>query len=215
MRSQLIRAATAFLLVAAGCKDRSQSDSAPLPGFIQGASADAQQALATPVDFELTEDNFDKWETAQRNLDRIPASQIPPLSNSGGSVIDRAVARLESSAAAKRAIEAAGLSVRDFVLETLALAQAVQASATGRSSSASGIPAGNFAFVEQYRDRIRQAGITAESAPAIDVEVTDSGTRAELARARADSMAEVMDSARRQRDSLRDSISGRDTILNY
>jgi hypothetical protein len=209
MRMQLTFSAVAILLLGAGCKDRGQSDSVLLPGFIQGASAEAQQALATPVDFALTEENFGKWETAQRDLDRIPASLIPPLPSSGGSVIDRAVARLESSVAAKRVIEGAGLSVRDFVLETLALAQAVQASATGRSSSASGIPAGNFTFVEQYRDRIRQAGITAETEPAVDTEVTDSGTRGELARARADSLA---DSARRARDSLRDSLAGRDTL---
>jgi hypothetical protein len=213
MRVQLTLFAAAIVLTVAACKDRGEPDSAPLPGFIRGASAEAQQALATPVDFALTEDNFDKWETAQRNLDGIPASQIPPLASSGGSVIDRAVARLESSAAAKRAIEGVGLSVRDFVLETLALAQAVQASATGRSSSASGIPAGNFTFVEQYRDRIRQAGITAESAPMMDADVTDSGTRDELARARMDSMME-MDSSRK-RDSIRDSVTGRDTLSNY
>jgi len=203
----------------AACKDRESGDHVSAP-FLSDASAEAKEAVATPVSFQLTEDNFDKWENAQRNLDRLPAGALGSSSPVTGSVIDRAIARLNGSARAKKAIESAGLSVRDFVLETIALAQAVEAAGTGRSSVRSGVPAANFAFVERYRDRIRQAGI--EEGLALqsgDTAVTDPNTAAELARASADSAAEAAEMAadsiaenaatppaRTRRDSARDSL---------
>lgn len=188
MRFRLnLMALTTFAMLALSCKQHDRSADVD-SSFIGNVSSEARRALATAVDFQLTEENFSKWESAQQNLDVVPESQLAPVQPSGGDVIDAAVARLQSSPRAKRAIEAAGLSVRDFVLETVALAQAVQASATGRSTLQSGIPAANFAFVERYRERIREAGIpaaTADQTP--DQEVTDSNTIAELERARADS----------------------------
>src|SRR5438128_1567658 len=159
-----------------GCKRKdSASDDA---GFLANASAEAKDALSAPVDFQLNEDNFAKWEIAERNLDAVPASEFAAAPVQGGSAVDRAVTRLESSPRARRAIEAAGLSVRDFVLETVALAQAVQASQLGRSTIASGVAVENFAFVERYRDRIRQSGLEADiSRQSGDTAITDPNTR--------------------------------------
>ncbi|MDQ6717351.1 MAG: hypothetical protein M3Z17_03260 [Gemmatimonadota bacterium] len=209
-----------ILAAAAGC----QKDSPPEAdaGFLQGASGEAKEALASPVSFQLNEESFAKWEVAERNLDRIPASEFTAPQPSGGTVVDRAVARLQSSSRAKRAIEAAGLSLHDFVLETIALAQAVQASQTGRSAVASGVAAENFAFVERYRERIRQSGLEGGLArQGGDSEITDPRTAAELAAARvertADSISNAADSLgeslnnrsnpRRSRDSLRDTLN--------
>ena len=173
----------------AGCNRKdSASDDA---GFLADASVEAKSALSSPVEFQLNEDNFAKWEIAERHLDAIPASEFANAPVQGGSAVDRAVARLESSPRARRAIESAGLSVRDFVLETVALAQAVQAAQLGRSTVSSGVAAENFAFVERYRDRIRQSGLEAEiSRQSGDSAVTDPNTRAELAAANADRIAD-------------------------
>jgi hypothetical protein len=207
------------LTVLAGCR-KSEPSSDDGSGFLADVSAEAKEALSAPVSYELNEDNFAKWETAERNLDRILASEFVNVQPAGGSAVDRAVARLQSSPRAKRAIEVAGLSVRDFVLETVALAQAVQASQTGRSTIASGVGAQNFAFVERFRERIRQSGLESDIArQSGDSAVTDPNTAAELAAAdadrRADSIAESVDSITaadtgrgipRQRDSARDTF---------
>lgn len=212
-------AALPFVLFALASTACEKKDAAPNldSGFLANASTEAKEALSSPVDFQLNEDNYAKWETAERNLDRVPASDFSAAAPRSGSAVDRAVARLESSPRARSAIRAAGLSVRDFVLETVALAQAVEASQTGRSTVASGVAAANFAFVERYRDRIRQSGLESDLArQSGDSEITDPRTAAELASARADSIAQAADSvsrsmderagARRSRDSLRDTL---------
>jgi hypothetical protein len=201
-----------------GCERDSSSDDNT--GFLADASPEAREALAVPVSYELNEENFAKWEIAEQNLDGLPATEFASAKPSGESPVDRAVARLESSQRAKRAIESSGMTVRDFVLETVALAQAVQASQTGRSTVALGVAADNFAFVERYRSRIRESGLESDLArQSGDSAITDANTAAELQAAeadrRADSIAEAMDSITsadtgrgrlRRRDSTRDTI---------
>lgn len=221
MRHSAVVLATSLILSAlAGCKKDSEPESDA--GFLQGASGEAKEALSSSVSYQLNEDNYAKWEVAERNLDRLPASEFTAAQPSGGSAVDRAVARLQASPRARRAIEAAGLSVRDFVLETIALAQAVQASQTGRSTVASGVAAENFAFVERYRERIRASGLAGDLArQSGDSEITDPETAAELQAARVEQMAESTSNAadslseslntrpnvKRSRDSLRDSLN--------
>ncbi len=220
MRYSAVTLGPVLLLVAVlGC-GRKDAGTDSDPGFLANTSGEAKEALAAPVSFQLNEDNYAKWEIAERNLDDVPSSEFARAPQSGGTVTDRAVARLESSARAKRAIEVAGLSVRDFVLETIALAQAVQAAGSGASNSG-GVTAANFAFVERYRGRIRGSGLESGLArQSGDSAITDSGTAAELAAANADrsadSIARSTDSVsesggsarvvRPQRDSSRDSL---------
>ncbi|HEU4748648.1 MAG TPA: hypothetical protein VFS56_09120, partial [Gemmatimonadaceae bacterium] len=105
------------------------------------------------------------WEIAQRNLDRLPRSAFPAERREGrGNVIDRAVARLESSPRARTTIEATGLTVRDFVLQTVALAQATEAAQGGRVAGAGLVPPENFRFVERHRQRIIRAQTAARLA---------------------------------------------------
>lgn len=178
-----VAAVIVLALVAEGCKPASYGASDPLAASLifDTGSPEAREALATPVDFRLTDDNFARWAEAQSNLDDLPRSAIPSDAPSGRSAIDRAVARLESSARARQAIESTGLSVRDFVLETIALAQAAEAAETGKSTSAGPIPPDNFQFVQRYRGRILLAGrenhLAQEQAEAFEmrVDTTDSG----------------------------------------
>lgn len=175
--------AAAFIVLAmatVGCKRSSHSASDPLAASLifDNGSPEAREALATAVDFRLTEENFGRWDEAQSNLDELPRSAIQSGVSSGGSAIDRAVSRLESSPRARRAIERAGLSVRDFVLETIALAQASEVVETGKSTSRTPIPAENFQFVQRYRGRVllarRDDRLAREQAEAFDMRLDTS-----------------------------------------
>jgi hypothetical protein len=233
----------ALMLLAAitACKRTRAADTdASTSSLIFGtASPEAQQALATPVDFRLTEANFAAWESAQRNLDALPRSAIPSGGSSAANPIDRAVERLESSPRARTAIERTGLTVRDFVLETIALAQATEAIATANSSSTSQIPPENLQFVQAHRSRMllaerrRQAAEesdqndaetsqadTAVAAPEIaqpaDIRATESADSAQRSGTetveRSEQRAQQRDTSARTppREPIRDSV--RDTI---
>ena len=158
----------AALVAGQSCKRGNEAPSGPMAASLifDNSSPEAREALATAVDYRLTDANYTQWEQAQNNLDALPRSALRSASAGGGSAIDRAVARLESSPRARRAIESAGLSVRDFVLETVALAQATEAAETGKSTSAAPVPAENFQFVQRYRSRILRARAEARVARA-------------------------------------------------
>ena len=156
-----------IVIAAAACKrdDDRFATATGTSAFLDDASPEAREALSIQVDYVLTDASFAKWEIAQRNLDRLPRSAFPASSgNTRGDVIDRAVARLESSPKARTTIEATGLTVRDFVLQTLALAQATEAAQGGRPAGAGVVPPENFRFVERHRERIRRAQMAARTA---------------------------------------------------
>lgn len=165
-RSILVSVAAGFILLSAGCKrDGDQiASGGGTSAFLDNATPAAREALAIQVDYRLTDENFAKWEIAQRNLDRLPSSAFPAERTAGGGdVIDRAVARLESSPKARTTIEATGLTVRDFVLQTIALAQATEATQSGRPAGAAIVPPENFRFVERHRERIGRAQLAARN----------------------------------------------------
>ncbi|MBA3466597.1 MAG: hypothetical protein H0T21_04245 [Gemmatimonadaceae bacterium] len=153
--------ALAFATLLGACGRDSGDAGGNGASLLTNAPADAQLALAVPVDYRLTEERFARWEVAQRNLDRLPASSFPKTGARGGDVIENAVARLESNARARRAVESAGLSVRDFVLQTLALAQAAGAAESGRATVT--IPPENIVFVADHRARILRAQARSEA----------------------------------------------------
>ena len=168
-------ALTVLAMAIVGCKRSSYGASNPLAASLifDNGSPEAREALASTVDFRLTEDNFARWEEAQSNLEDLSRSAIQSGESSGRSAVDRAVARLESSPRARSAIERAGLSVRDFVLETIALAQASEVVETGKSTSATPIPPDNYQFVQRYRGRVllarREGRLEREQAEAFEM----------------------------------------------
>src|SRR3954468_6255905 len=150
--------AAVMLLALADCKkaSRSSSDNQVASLLFDVSSPAAREALATPVDFRLTDANYAQWEQAQRFLDALPRSAFAQATGGSGNPIDNAVATLESSPRARTAIERTGLSVKDFVLETIALAQAAEAE-TGKAAPGVNVPAENIQFIQRYRSRILQA----------------------------------------------------------
>lgn len=159
--------AALILLTVAGCKkaNHSATDNQVASLLFDVSSPAAREALATPIDFRLTDENYEQWERAQRFLDALPRSAFPTPSSEGGNPIDNAVATLESSPRARTAIERTGLSVRDFVLETIALAQAMAAE-SGQPASGVSVPAENVQFIQRYRSRIVQARAASQAASA-------------------------------------------------
>jgi hypothetical protein len=150
--------AAVILLTLADCKkaSRTSSDNQVASLLFDVSSPAARAALATPVDFQLTDASYAQWEQAQRFLDALPRSAFAAASDGSGNPIDNAVATLESSPRARTAIERTGLSVRDFVLETIALAQAAEAE-TGKAAPGVSVPAENVQFIQRYRSRILRA----------------------------------------------------------
>jgi hypothetical protein len=148
----------AVLLTLTSCKkDSAPSSDNQAPSLLFDATSPAaREALATPISFRLTDENYAQWEQAQHFLDALPRSAFVSASGANGNTIDRAVATLEASPLARTAIERTGLSVRDFVLETVALAQAAEAG-TGKPPGGVTVPPENLQFVQRYQSRIMQA----------------------------------------------------------
>lgn len=143
------------------CKraDRAATNALAASLIFDSPSSDAREAMTTSVPFTITADNFARWQQAADNLEQLPPSSIRSATGSVGTAIDRAVSRLESSPGARRAIESTGLSVRGFVLETIALAQATESAQTGRTTSPTPILADNTEFVREYRSGSLQAAV--------------------------------------------------------
>ena len=146
---------------AAACTGQNREATNPLVASLifDNASPDAREALTSSIDYRITEDNFSRWQEAQENLDQLLRAAIRSTPGPGRTAIERAIARLQSSPLARGAIESAGLSVRDFVLETIALAQATESAETGKSTSPALILADNYRFVRQYQS----GGLRAEA----------------------------------------------------
>ena len=162
--SSLSAVAAIMLLALASCKKDSAAPSANqfTSLLFDATSPAAREALSTPVSFRLTESNYAQWERAQGFLDQVPRSAFASASGGQGNAIDRAVETLEASPRARTAIERTGLSVRDFVLETIALAQAAEAQ-TGKPPAGVTVPPENLRFVQRYQSRIVQARAQAQA----------------------------------------------------
>ena len=147
-----------MLLALAGCKkDNGSTTSSQFTSLLFDASSPAaREALATPVDYRLTEANYEQWERAQHFLDALPRSAFVSATGSQGNAIDRAVQTLEASPRARTAIERTGLTVRDFVLETIALAQAAEVR-SGQAPGGVNVPPENVQFMQRYESRIMLA----------------------------------------------------------
>lgn len=109
----------ASVLMAARCGD--DPDESALVGGEVVPDSVSYEAL----DYEISSDRYNKWLRAQAALDSVgvDATERVDVRNVSDSDVDRVVRSLDTQANAKAAIESADMSVRDFVLTTVALAQ--------------------------------------------------------------------------------------------
>lgn len=125
-------------LVIASCKQDRTADGPPArPGDPGWTSSTGEVSLTDgeTLSFTITSERYKAWDAAKDGLDARVASRYGAILQPGSPSrrnIEKAVAYLESEAAAKAAIERAGMSVRDFVVTTVALEQEMKlASARG------------------------------------------------------------------------------------
>ncbi len=106
-----------------------------------------------PVEYELTSNNFQKWRQAQAFLEAEPeyaTLQAPTervdLRRPTPESIQRVTTQLEEKPRVRTAIERTGLSVKDYVLATIALNQA---SLPGAALRRDGAPAFSLAAADR------------------------------------------------------------------
>ena len=124
-------------LVVTACKQDRTADAPPRPGDPGWTSSTGEVSLTDgeTLSFTITSERYKAWDAAKDGLDSRIASRFGAILQPGSPSrrnIEKAVAYLESEPAAKAAIERAGMSVRDFVVTTVALEQEMKlASARG------------------------------------------------------------------------------------
>jgi len=141
----------------------------PAAACNRGAAADAEPAatrgdaeLAEIAGYQLRMDEVERWYQAQRNVHEV-LRKNPALSNqlegdADDPSLDELEARFGKAPEVRRAIEKAGLEVRDFVVVTFTLAQAGVANAaveTGASRDSilarTGVEPANLDFVREHK----------------------------------------------------------------
>lgn len=140
------------LLACTRTKDTSSltSDTASLAGDVSMDVA-TSGTVFHGVKYPLTSENYRKWLVAQAALDSLPEPAAMPrvdLRDPTDDDIDRTVNFLAQQDAERRAIERSGLSVKDFVLTSIALGQAFHFSKDPL------VPAENRVFVATNRPEI-------------------------------------------------------------
>ena len=136
-----------------------QSDSSRLTDTTLGGDVDPDSAIEGVVFHgvkqPLTSENFNRFTVAQRALDSVSLPANLPrvnLRNPTDEEIEATVKALEENDDARRAIESSGMSVKDFVLTSLALGQALNFPTRARAL----IPQENVAFIEHNRAEIQR-----------------------------------------------------------
>jgi len=126
-------------MVVAAC-NRGDGD-APLRrsdgSLVSDAGGEVSLSDGSRLQFVITSDRYKQWDAAREGLSKSIVSRygslLKPKSPTQQSIA-RATAFLESNAGAKQSIERTGMSVKDFVLMTVALEQEMQlASARGEA----------------------------------------------------------------------------------
>lgn len=111
------------------------------------------------ADYRLTPERVSQWSQAQRRLDAVARTDTLFLRRTDAELrtrrfadpVDHAIARLESDPAARRAIEDAGLTPREYVYTMLAVYQAQRASAADAPPALRALAAENAVLFTERR----------------------------------------------------------------
>jgi hypothetical protein len=148
---QLAILAGALAVASAGARCREDSKAQLAEGQVLGDSA--YQA----IDYTLTSDNYRKWLVAQERLDSVGLEDSVRIDvqRVSDDDIDDVVKSIEEQPAATAAIESAQMSVKEFVLTSIALAQSWDAF-NQPGLRVTGLPRDNLEFLraQSVRDPV-------------------------------------------------------------
>lgn len=140
MTRLLLLAGSAFLVLAC---DRGRDQ-------VSGGDVLSDRVAYEALDYTLTSDNYNKWLRAQHALDSagVKAPAQLDIRNVSEDDLERVTESLERQPQARAAIESADMSVKDFVLTTVALAQSWDA-VNGPAARVIGARPENLDFLRQ------------------------------------------------------------------
>ncbi len=177
MRSHLLLPLPLLVPLLLACKGSGNASGDVDTALLRNAGGDVMLADGGRLAYEITSERYRQWETARRGLRaaKIGLSlSIDPMRVSERD-IQRAIDYFERNGQGRRIIEATGMSVRDYVLTTLALEQQM-AVASGRWGEREApraptrpvVPSETIA-AELARDSARQARV--DTVPVVDTVV--------------------------------------------
>jgi hypothetical protein len=183
----------AVVFVIAGCHNGDEEPLRRADGSLLSSSGgDVALADGSHLQFVITSERYKQWEAARSGLRKNVSARFGQLlrpKSPTETTIERAIAFLETDIDTKESITRTGMSVRDFVLMTVALEQEMRA--------ASG----------QVSPRPRTTSTSASSIQNVD----STGVRDTLVRV--DSLRPARDSlAQPKRDTLGAPITSRDSV---
>jgi hypothetical protein len=143
-----------FALLAAVCGEQAHSAT--------GGDADLRELSR----YQLTMADVRKFEAANANLAKHPKAEQDDEDAEGendNESLDEMAVRIESNPIARKAVEAAGLSARQYVVITMALFQASlaqyavdQGADPGKIARETGVNPANIRFVKEHKAELEQ-----------------------------------------------------------
>lgn len=134
-----MRRAWGLLVILAAACDRGESDSGRVAersalqdadgSLVANATGEVSLTDGSTLQFVVTSERYKQWDAARQGLDartKVRFGQILQPRAPTERSIDQATAFLQGNPAARQSITRAGMSVRDFVLMTVALEQEMQ-----------------------------------------------------------------------------------------
>ena len=121
-------------LILAGACNRGRDEPIRLPdgSMLSSAGGEVELADGSQMKFMITSERYKQWEAAKSGLNSSVTARFGTLlrpESPTQQTIERAVAYLETTPVSRQAIERTGMSVRDFVLMTVALEQEMRVAA--------------------------------------------------------------------------------------
>jgi hypothetical protein len=126
----------AFAIAACDRGEYSVGDARYDPTQLASSGGEVSLSDGTRLDFVITSDRYNQWDAARKGLSRPVSTRFGALlkpKSPTARTIERAVTYLEGETGARQSIERAGMSVRDFVLMTVALEQQMQLATAKRT----------------------------------------------------------------------------------
>jgi len=124
-----------------------------------GITADSGAVPMRVADYRLSEERVDGWRGAQRAVSELPvdsAFQPLRLADASDDDVERTVRYIGERPEMRETIERSGLTVRDYVLTTLALARADLVSRRPADSARITMMPENRAFASRYGEELRR-----------------------------------------------------------